>query len=226
MHYDIEDEFHLDDLKQHYFDSRKYLMRAIADNLALISSSLKLQGAMKSQLIRDPLTDLVNRRYMEESLDHEIARCERASKGIGVIFVDLDHFKQVNDRFGYDAGDAVIAGFARFLAAYFRQSDIVCRFDGEAFVVVMPEAQQSLVVERATQLCYKLQEVEFHYDGNALPTMTASFGVAYLPGNDYKHASIIVTLASAAREQAKKTGRNQVVVHDNDDEINEPLNDI
>jgi diguanylate cyclase (GGDEF)-like protein len=131
-----------------------------------------------------------------------------------VIIVDIDHFKRFNDDFGHDAGDSVIVEFANFMTSYFRQSDIVCRFGGEEFIVIMPGAPQSLVVERATQLCHKLHDVNVYHESKKLPGITASFGISYLPGDDYKQASIIVKLADTALYEAKRAGRDQVVVYD------------
>jgi diguanylate cyclase (GGDEF)-like protein len=151
---------------------------------------------------------------MEESLEREVSRCERAGEGIGVIMVDIDHFKQFNDTYGHDAGDAVLVEFAQFLETYFRQSDIVCRFGGEEFIIIMPAAPKHLVVERATQLCHKLHDVDIYYESKKLPNITASFGVSYLAGEDYKHASIIVKLADTALYAAKRAGRDQVIIYE------------
>lgn len=152
MEYSGETAFDSDELKQHYFDSRQRLMKTAADNLALSLVSLNLREALKRQSIRDPLTALFNRRYMEESLEREISRCERAGQGLGVIIVDIDHFKRFNDTYGHDAGDVVLVEFAKFMTEYFRLSDIVCRFGGEEFIIIMPSAPKHIVVERATQL--------------------------------------------------------------------------
>jgi diguanylate cyclase (GGDEF)-like protein len=214
MEYCGKHEFESEELTTRYFDTRMRLMKTAADNLALSLVSLKLREELKLQSIRDPLTALFNRRYMEESLEREISRCERAKEGLGVILVDIDHFKKFNDTFGHDAGDIVLVQFANFMTEYFRQSDIVCRFGGEEFIVIIPSALQSVVVERATQLCHKLHDVDIYYEGKKLPSITASFGVAYLPGDDYKQSSIIVKLADSALYEAKRAGRDQVVVYD------------
>jgi len=214
MEYCGETKFESNELTDRYFDSRIRLMKTAADNLALSLVSLKLREALKRQSIRDPLTSLFNRRYMEESLEREVSRCERAGEGIGIIIVDIDHFKKFNDTYGHDAGDGVLVEFAMFMTEYFRSSDIVCRFGGEEFVVIMPTAPKELVVERATQLCHKLHDVEIHYEGGKLPAITASFGVAYLSGDNYDQAPIVIKLADSALYEAKRAGRDQVVVYD------------
>tara|TARA_R110002111_G_scaffold61533_1_gene102258 strand:- start:415 stop:1920 length:1506 start_codon:yes stop_codon:yes gene_type:complete len=214
MEYVGETEFESEDSEQRYFDSRQRLMKITADNLALSLVSLKLREALKHQSIRDPLTTLFNRRYMEESLVREVSRCERAGRGLGVIMVDIDHFKKFNDSYGHDAGDIVLIEFASFLSGYCRESDIVCRFGGEEFIIIMPEAPENLVVERATQLCHKLHDVDIYYESKKLPKITASFGVSYLGGENYKQAPIIVKLADTALYEAKRAGRDQVIVYD------------
>jgi diguanylate cyclase (GGDEF)-like protein/PAS domain S-box-containing protein len=214
LEYAGDRQFESEDAQQRYFESRQRLMKITADNLGLSLVSLKLREALKHQSIRDPLTSLFNRRYMEESLERETSRCERAGEGLGVIMVDIDHFKKFNDDFGHDAGDVVLVEFAEFMTAYFRQSDIICRFGGEEFIVIMPGAPKNLVVERATQLCHKLHDVEVYYESKKLPSVTASFGVSYLPGDDYKQAGIIVKLADTALYAAKRAGRDQVIVYD------------
>lgn len=176
--------------------------------------SLNLRDSLTRQSIRDPLTSLFNRGYMEESLRREISRCQRAGEGVGVIRVDIDHFNKFNDDHGRDAGDVVLVAFSKFMTEYFRQSDIVCRLGGEEFIVVMPSAPQSLVVERATQLCHKLHDVKTYYYGTPLSAIRASFGVAYLAGDDDEQACTIVKLAEVALEQAKRAGRDQVEVYD------------
>jgi diguanylate cyclase (GGDEF)-like protein len=216
MEYTGQSDSASEEEKQRYFNSRQRLMKIAADNLALSLVSLKLREALKRQSIRDPLTSLFNRRYMEESLGREISRCERAEEGIGVILVDIDHFKKINDEYGHDAGDVVLVEFSKFITKYFRESDIVCRFGGEEFIIIVPSAPQSLVVERATQLCHKLHDLNIHYEGKKLPLITASFGVAYIPGDDYSQSASIVKSADEALYSAKRAGRDQVVIHDRD----------
>jgi len=214
MEYCGDTHFKSAETRQRYFDSRQRLMKTTADNLAMSLVSLNLREVLKHQSIRDPLTSLFNRRYMEASLEREIIRCERSGEGIGVILVDIDYFKQFNDNYGHDAGDLVLIEFAKFMTTYFRQSDIVCRFGGEEFIVIIPSAPQHLVVERATQLCHRLHDLSVYYDSKRLPGITASFGVSYLPANDQSQAANIVKLADAALYAAKRAGRDQVALYD------------
>ncbi len=202
------------EMRHRYFDSCQKLMKITADNLAMPLMGLQLREALKHQSIRDPLTSLFNRCYMEASLEREIIRCERAGEGVGVVLVEIDHFKQFNDNYSHDAGDTVLVEFAKFMTSYFRQSDIVCRYSEEVFIVIMPSAPQHLVVERATQLCYRLHDLQIDYDHKKLPRITASFGVSYLAAADQQRTANVIKLADAALYAAKQAGRDQVVLYD------------
>jgi len=203
------------DDKQHYIDSRKRLIKTAADNLALSLVSLKLREELQSQSVKDPLTMLFNRRHMEETLEREVHRCARAEKGLGVIMADIDHFKSFNDQYGHEAGDIVLIEFAKVLVESFRLSDIVCRYGGEEFIIIMPEVEKDLLVSRAETLCKKISELELLYDGKPLPTITSSFGVSYM-GSKVVDKSTLIRAADLVLYEAKNAGRNRVVVSDND----------
>src|SRR4029077_5206344 len=100
---------------------------SIAEQIALTLANLRLRETLRSQSIRDPLTGLFNRRYLEESLEREIHRCSRNQTPLAVLMLDLDHFKRFNDTFGHDAGDAVLREWGGFLQVRVRYEDIVCR---------------------------------------------------------------------------------------------------
>jgi diguanylate cyclase (GGDEF)-like protein/PAS domain S-box-containing protein len=201
--------------KENYIDSRKRLIKIAADNLALSLVSLKLREALQKQSIKDPLTQLYNRRHMEESLEREIHRCARADIGLGVIMCDVDHFKQFNDTYGHDAGDAVLKAFADLLSQHFRSSDIVCRYGGEEFIVIMPEADKTIVIERANKLCEAIREIKIMYDGEPLPQVTSSFGISYIQ-EGIADKKVVIKAADFALYEAKQAGRNQVKVAEKD----------
>ncbi|HAU06627.1 MAG TPA: hypothetical protein DCS49_02400 [Gammaproteobacteria bacterium] len=132
---------------------------------------------------------------------------------MGVIIVDIDYFKQFNDEYGHNAGDTVLIEFARFMETHFRKSDIICRFGGEEFVVIMPTAPETLVLSRAHSICEKLHGLTVLHDGKKLPVITASFGVACISSDNYQKANIVVNLADKALYEAKRNGRDQVVLY-------------
>ena len=191
-------------------ESRSYPTNLFG-NIRGDSSGLKLREALKSQSIRDPLTHLYNRRYMEESLEREMHRCNRAGNGLGVIMSDVDHFKKFNDDYGHDAGDVVLVEFANLLNVYFRDSDIVCRYGGEEFIIIVPEAPKEIVLKRAQGVCEEIRDLEIIHGGKVLPSITASFGVAYMDGELDKGITLIKA-ADMSLYEAKNAGRNQVVM--------------
>jgi diguanylate cyclase (GGDEF)-like protein/PAS domain S-box-containing protein len=197
--------------KENYIESRKRLVKNAADNLALSLVSLKLREALQSQSVRDPLTKLFNRRYMEESLDREIHKAARSKHGLGVIMFDVDHFKKFNDEYGHDAGDIVLLEFANLLTTNLRVSDISCRYGGEEFLIIMPETTKDIVIKRAESLRVQVSEKEVLYNGRPLPKITASFGIAYIEST-FVEKSRLIKAADLALYDAKKSGRNQVVV--------------
>lgn len=110
-----------------FLAARQQLASAVAEHLALALANIKLRETLKNQSIRDPLTGLFNRRYMEESLERELIRCQRKQQPLSIIMLDVDHFKRFNDTFGHEAGDAVLRKLGQFLLRHIRGSDIAER---------------------------------------------------------------------------------------------------
>ncbi len=131
--------------------------------------------------VRDHLTRLFNRRYLEETLEREIQRSRRSQASIGVILFDADDFKQVNDRWGHAAGDVVLQQLARTAAAQIRAGDIACRYGGDEFVLVLPEASFTVTQERARQLGQAVRHLEVEYEGHSMGALSISVGVAVYP---------------------------------------------
>jgi diguanylate cyclase (GGDEF)-like protein len=182
-----------------------------AGQVGLSIANLRLREALRTQSIRDPLTGLYNRRYLEETLDREVRRAARAAQSLGVLMIDLDHFKKFNDTYGHDAGDAVLRETAQFLAKGIRAEDFVCRFGGEEFVVILPTADQEITQARAERLRSKMRQLAVMYQGNALGMVTISVGVAEFPQHGTSPRELMAA-ADAALYQAKRGGRDQVVV--------------
>lgn len=169
-----------------------------------------LQERLRDQSIRDALTGLYNRRYLEETLGRELIRAEREGKAVSVIMGDLDHFKTVNDRFGHLAGDKVLRVFGDLMKRHARASDIYCRYGGEEFLLVLPGMAQEFAVERAEQLRGAMAAAPVDY-GSSPITVTASFGVATFP-RDGRSGDELIGAADAALYAAKAAGRNRVNV--------------
>jgi PleD family two-component response regulator len=134
--------------------AEKYrIAQTFAENMGIALANLKLRDAMRALSIRDPLTGLFNRRYMEEVLAQELHRAKRLSTQVAAIMIDIDHFKRFNDGFGHDAGDAVLRDLGRFLLNHVRASDTACRYGGEEFTLILSPTTAEGAEVRARQIC-------------------------------------------------------------------------
>jgi diguanylate cyclase (GGDEF)-like protein len=181
----------------------------MVENIALALGNLRLRDALRSQSIRDPLTGLFNRRYLEESFNLEVIRAARTKAPISVLMVDVDHFKKFNDTFGHEAGDVVLKAVGETLAANVRRGDIACRYGGEEFTVVAPGASLEDAAKRAECVRVALAAINLVHQGRALGPITCSIGVASHPAHGTVPADII-RAADEALYRAKQNGRNRV----------------
>jgi diguanylate cyclase (GGDEF)-like protein len=191
--------------------ANEQLSRAFVEQLALALANLKLRETLRNQAIRDPLTGLFNRRFMEESLDRELQRAARSSRPLGAILIDIDHFKQFNDRFGHEVGDAVLREVGAFLRQSTRGGDVACRYGGEEFAVILPEASLEITTLRAQQLRNQMSIRDFRKCGTGSNAITISLGVATYPEHGSTIAGILKA-ADTALYKAKADGRDRVVV--------------
>jgi two-component system, cell cycle response regulator len=162
---------------------------------------------------RDPLTGLFNRRYMVETLDRELQRASRENYPIGIAIFDIDNFKGFNDQYGHVAGDLILAEMGELLRQKTRHSDVACRYGGEEFLVVMPNANPSLTYKRAETIRGLVKSVELTHHGQKLNAISISAGVAVFP----YHGSNVIELISAADMalyRAKREGRDRVLMAD------------
>ncbi len=192
-------------------ESRTRLISMAADNLAMALVSLKLREALRTRSLHDPMTQLFNRRYLDETLLHELANCQRSDKPLGVIMLDIDHFKTYNDTHGHDAGDFVLTEIAKIINAKLRDEDMACRYGGEELVMVIPGASKAITGERAETVRQAIEQHEFIHNGNKLSGVTASLGVSAYP-DDGDTAPVLLKAADTALYLAKNAGRNRVVV--------------
>jgi diguanylate cyclase (GGDEF)-like protein len=181
------------------------------DGLALNVANLKLRESLKAQSIRDPLTDLFNRRYLTETLEREFARAQRSGAPVAVMMLDVDHFKRFNDSFGHDAGDAVLRELGAFFRRSIRTEDIACRYGGEEFCLVLPQMARDGARQRAESIRAGVARLEVRSGDRVLEPVTLSLGVALFPEDAGTIASVLAA-ADAALYQAKREGRNRVVM--------------
>ena len=189
--------------------AKKHLASTVAEQVALALANLKLSETLRMQSIRDPLTGLFNRRYMEESMDREIRRATRNQRDLGAILLDIDHFKRYNDTFGHEAGDALLRELGAFLQTQIRGEDIACRYGGEEFTLILPDASLEITQRRAQQLREGVKKLKVQHKGEPLGTITLSLGVAALRTHGATAAEIL-RAADAALYRAKELGRDRV----------------
>ncbi len=188
----------------------------MAENLRALNRRLEEKVRLRTeelhqQAIRDPLTGLFNRRYLDETLPREIHRALREEESLAVAMIDLDHFKNFNDQWGHEAGDAVLLGVAEALLDGLRASDIACRYGGEEMLVVMPGADAEEAVKRIETIAAGVRSMGTCVMGRDLPPVTFSAGVATLPEHG-DNAEQLVRAADRALYMAKETGRDRVLV--------------
>lgn len=185
------------------------LAQSAAARLALALSNIKLRQTLRNLSIKDVLTGLYNRRFVEEIFEHEVARCRRNDKYLSVMMIDIDHFKRFNDSFGHDAGDVVLRAVGNLLKESFRKTDFPCRLGGEEFLVILPECDGNAAFKVAEHLRLKISELVLFHQGKALDTVTASIGLATWP-EPFHDEHLLIAAADAALYSAKHAGRNQV----------------
>jgi diguanylate cyclase (GGDEF)-like protein len=176
-------------------------------------ASEALQHALSDlaeQAIRDPMTGLYNRRFLREFLARELMRAKRGGIGLAVIMMDLDHFKRINDSFGHDAGDLVLTEVAAMLQKSIRGSDMVCRFGGEEFVLVLTDATRTGALRRCEELRDAIRRLDPRHHGSSLGHPTASFGVALFPEHG-EDADALINASDQALYEAKRAGRDCIV---------------
>lgn len=171
----------------------------------------KLRADLQEQAIRDPLTNVYNRRYLAEFLDKEVARAEREESPLSVVIMDVDNFKQFNDTYGHKCGDIVLQVIANFLVEHTRRGDVVCRYGGEEFVILMPGATLEDGYERAEIWRQSFSETPVEYDGMKLFT-TFSAGVATYPQHGVTDEALLQA-ADRALYQSKNAGKNKVTMY-------------
>ena len=179
-----------------------------------------LQNQLREQAIRDPLTNLFNRRYLDETLERELSRAEREGYPLCVAMMDIDHFKNVNDVYGHEAGDAVLRGLSDTVTAWSRHGDFACRYGGEEFVLVMPNIHPSAAVERAMDLHREIEGMNIEY-GRFNLSVTISMGIALYPEHGDTREELL-RAADRALYQAKHAGRNRVSVYEPETQVSHP----
>ncbi|MFT8245057.1 diguanylate cyclase [Roseomonas sp. BN140053] len=183
---------------------------AFADGVSMALANLSLREKLRGQALRDPLTGLYNRRFLEEVSERYAGQADRRGEALSVVMLDVDHFKQVNDRHGHAAGDAVLRALGALITGTLRRGDVACRYGGEEILLLLPDCDPAAARDRMEDLRNRVAAMHEGAD-SALPRVTISAGVAAIPTHG-GNVTETIRLADAALYAAKQGGRNRVVL--------------
>lgn len=195
----------------YFLPSQQRLARTAAEQIALALGNLKLRETLRNQSIRDPLTDLFNRRYMEESLERELRRAARKHTALALAMLDIDNFKEFNDSFGHEAGDAMLRLLATHLHNSIRFEDIACRYGGEEFVLILPDSGLEDTVRHMEELREGAHRLRLELHKRTVGNLSLSLGIAVFPTHG-ADSETLLRIADQALYRAKQLGRDRVVV--------------
>ena len=186
-------------------------------DLAQIEDQARLLGEnenlLREQSVRDHLTNLFNRRYLEETLARELRRAERNGSQLGVIMLDIDHFKQLNDSLGHAAGDALMRELGALLRSRIREADIACRYGGDEFTLVLPDTTRAILLDRAASLQEDVRKLHVKYEETVFDPISLSIGIAIYPEHGKKFEALL-DAADKAMYRSKHEGLGRAVLAD------------
>jgi diguanylate cyclase (GGDEF)-like protein/PAS domain S-box-containing protein len=191
--------------------SLENLAKAAADQIALALSNIRYREALQNQSIRDPLTTLFNRRYMEESLERELHRARREHGWVGIVMFDVDHFKDFNDCYGHRTADKMLSLLGRYMQSAVRCEDIVCRYGGEEFVLILPGCDGDESLKHARQLQKGIRRLRLETAADPVGKLTISAGIAVFPQHG-ADAETLLAVADRSLYDAKEAGRDRVIL--------------
>ena len=186
------------------------LASSVAERMSVALANLRLREALRNQAIRDTLTGLYNRRFLEEYLDREMLRASRTGAPLSVLMIDVDQFKQFNDAFGHQAGDFALAQIGHLLRSAVRAGDVACRLGGEELLLLLPETPLDRGMARADEIRQAIEQLTLTLENKTLRKITVSIGVASAPEHGTRVEDLLWA-ADKALYRAKSNGRNRVV---------------
>ncbi len=192
-------------------EGKQRLALAMAEHVAMALSNLRLHETLRNQSIRDQLTGLFNRSFMEESLELELRRAVRSQNSLSVLMLALDDFENLNERYGLDVGDEILRGAGALLQNNIRKGDIVCRFSGQTYVVVLPQSTFEVARQRSESLRELARTLDIKHRGERVGHVTVSIGLAVFPDHGQTSETLLRS-AEAALNRAKSGGGDRAVV--------------
>jgi diguanylate cyclase (GGDEF)-like protein len=187
------------------------MIERLTDQLSLSLTNIELREKLENMALRDGLTGLYNRRFLDEVLEHSLAKLKRESKHAGLLLLDVDHFKRFNDTHGHQAGDEALRRVGATLTGSVRASDVVCRYGGEEFLVFLPECEHAEAMAKAEAIRVAIAQTALSVGNQPIPPVTASIGLAMFPEAGTTRGQLI-QMADRALYRAKGAGRNRVMV--------------
>lgn len=191
--------------------ARSALKREVIKRLRTERDMTLENQQLRAQSVRDPLTGLYNRRYLEESLSREQSRAKRSGRPLGMMMTDIDYFKRCTETFGQSAGETMLRAAGRCMESMARSEDILCRYGGEKFVLVMTNAAPEILLRRADALRTALTKLCVEHEHRSIGPITLSIGLASFPDQGSSAAEVLHA-ADTALNQAKLAGANRIVV--------------
>jgi len=195
-----------------FLETRK-LAQLCAEQISMAIANVRMRDTLQEQSIRDPLTGLFNRRHLADTLRRAMARANQTNGSVGLLSIDVDHFKRLNDNYGHDAGDMVLRAVGEVLERAVDGDDLAFRPGGEEFMIVLPRADTAEALTRAEAVREDIQAISVRYGEKTLPGITVSIGIALSPRDGTMPQELMQT-ADAALYGAKAAGRNRVMLSD------------
>ena len=196
-------------VKTEDIESRVKRLKVYLKEAAPVIEAKRLLARLKESTLRDPLTGLYNRRFLDEFISTFVATIKRRNTKAGILMIDIDFFKQVNDVYGHNIGDEVLKGIVNAIVRSIRESDIAVRFGGEEFLVLLQDIDEKKTLEIAERIREDVEKTEITVQGNIL-RKTISIGVSIFP-DDSKNIWKCIKFSDVAMYKAKESGRNKVM---------------
>lgn len=214
-----------DEVTQRSAESRIGGVQQLIQLTAMALASLQMRQELEHQSVRDGLTGLFNRHFLEIALQRELARAVRRKTTLAVLMIDVDHFKRLNDQFGHAAGDAVLKEIAHAFLDKIRTDDLACRYGGEEFTIILPEITPEIAFQRAEVIRQAVADLRTRLDNTLYNSVTISIGAAMFP-QDGTSPELLLRHADAALYRAKHEGRNRVVMNLSETQTQTPQEDF